>query len=92
MILAGDVGGTKCNLALLSERDGRLTPVFKQRFRSKDFAKFDLLLGVRSEIGVAAFRRADAVTRAVPDKKSLSKPCASGEKRPRTAGLRNARI
>ena len=43
VILAGDVGGTKCNLALFSERGGRLTPVFKQRFRSKDFAKFDLI-------------------------------------------------
>ena len=45
MILAGDVGGTKCNLALFSEKDGRLTPVFKQRFRSKDFATFDLIAG-----------------------------------------------
>lgn len=43
MILAGDVGGTKCNLALFSETGGRLTAVFKQRFRSKDFAKFDLI-------------------------------------------------
>jgi glucokinase len=43
VILAGDVGGTKCNLALFSEKDGRLTPVFRQRFRSKDFAKFDLI-------------------------------------------------
>ena len=43
MILAGDVGGTKCNLALFSERGGKLTPVFKQRFRSKDFSKFDLI-------------------------------------------------
>ncbi len=43
MILAGDVGGTKCNLALFSEKSGRLTAVFKQRFRSKDFATFDLI-------------------------------------------------
>ena len=43
MILAGDVGGTKCNLALFQEKDGKLTPVFKQRFRSKDFAQFDLI-------------------------------------------------
>lgn len=43
MILAGDVGGTKCNLALFSEKDGKLTPVFRQRFRSKDFAQFDLI-------------------------------------------------
>jgi glucokinase len=44
VILAGDVGGTKCNLAFFSEKDGKLTPVFKQRFASKDFAQFDLIV------------------------------------------------
>ena len=44
MILAGDVGGTKCNLALFSEKDGKLTSVCKQRFASKDFAQFDLIV------------------------------------------------
>jgi glucokinase len=44
VILAGDVGGTKCNLALFSEKDGRLTTVFKQRFASKEFARFELIV------------------------------------------------
>ena len=44
MILAGDVGGTKCNLALFSEKNGSLTTVFKQRFASKEFAQFDLIV------------------------------------------------
>jgi len=44
VILAGDVGGTKCNLALFSEKDGKLTPVFKQRFASKEFAQFDRIV------------------------------------------------
>jgi glucokinase len=44
VILAGDVGGTKCNLALFAERDGNLTPVFRQRFASKDFAQFDRIV------------------------------------------------
>ncbi len=44
MILAGDVGGTKCNLALFSEKDGKLTTVFKQRFASKEFAHFELIV------------------------------------------------
>jgi glucokinase len=44
VILAGDVGGTKCNLALFSEKDGKLTSVFKQRFASKDFSQFDLIV------------------------------------------------
>ena len=44
MILAGDVGGTKCNLALFSEKDGNLAPVFRHRFASKEFAQFDLIV------------------------------------------------
>ena len=44
MILAGDVGGTKCNLALFSEKAGKLAPVFRQRFASKEFAKFELIV------------------------------------------------
>src|SRR5258708_2282250 len=44
VILAGDVGGTKCNLALFSEKNGTLTPVFRKRFASKEFAKFDLIV------------------------------------------------
>ena len=44
MILAGDVGGTKCNLALFAEKNGTLTPVFRKRFASKEFAQFDLIV------------------------------------------------
>jgi glucokinase len=44
VILAGDVGGTKCNLALFAEKNGELTTVFKQRFASKEFAHFDLIV------------------------------------------------
>lgn len=44
MILAGDVGGTKCNLALFSDKNGQLTAVYQQRFASKDFARFDLIV------------------------------------------------
>jgi len=44
VILAGDVGGTKCNLALFSEMGGKLTPVFSRRFASKEFAQFDLIV------------------------------------------------
>jgi glucokinase len=44
VILAGDVGGTKCNLALCAEKDGKLHVVFRQRFASKDFARFDLII------------------------------------------------
>jgi glucokinase len=44
VILAGDVGGTKCNLALFAEKKGKLEVVFRQRFASKDFAQFDLII------------------------------------------------
>ena len=44
MILAGDVGGTKCNLALFAETNGKLEFVFRERFASKEFAKFDLII------------------------------------------------
>jgi len=44
VILAGDVGGTKCNLALFAEKDGKLGVVFRERFASKEFAQFDLII------------------------------------------------
>jgi glucokinase len=44
VILAGDVGGTKCNLALFSEKNGKLEFVFRERFASKEFAQFDLII------------------------------------------------
>jgi glucokinase len=44
VILAGDVGGTKCNLALFAEKDGNLEFVYRHRFASKEFAQFDLIV------------------------------------------------
>ncbi len=44
MILAGDVGGTKCNLALFAEKNGKLEFVFRERFASKEFAQFDFII------------------------------------------------
>jgi glucokinase len=44
VILAGDVGGTKCNLALFAEKNGRLEFVFRERFASKEFAQFDYII------------------------------------------------
>ena len=41
MILAGDVGGTKCNLALFEIRCGSLERVAKRRFASKDYGRFE---------------------------------------------------
>jgi glucokinase len=44
VILAGDVGGTKCNLALFSRKNGELKLVYRQRFASKDFSTFELIV------------------------------------------------
>jgi glucokinase len=44
VILAGDVGGTKCNLALFAEKNGELEFVFQERFASKEFAQFDFII------------------------------------------------
>jgi glucokinase len=44
VILAGDVGGTKCNLALFAEKNGELEFVFRERFASKEFAQFDFII------------------------------------------------
>ena len=41
MILAGDVGGTKCNIALFETQAGTLRPVFKRRFESKKYPEFE---------------------------------------------------
>ncbi len=41
MILAGDVGGTKCNLALFEARLGTLRRVAQRRFESKNYSAFE---------------------------------------------------
>ena len=41
MILGGDVGGTKCNLALFEERSGGLSERQSERFSSHKFARFE---------------------------------------------------
>ena len=44
MILAGDIGGTKCNLALY-EIDGEFSPkVVNHRYESREFPSFDELI------------------------------------------------
>src|SRR5258705_13205774 len=54
--------------------------------------EFDLLLGVRSEIGMASFGGHDAVAPAVPDEDRLTETSAGSEQGAGSAGLRNTRI
>src|ERR1051326_480991 len=39
MILAGDLGGTKCNLGLFREQSGRLEMVISRRYATREYAK-----------------------------------------------------
>jgi glucokinase len=45
VILAGDVGGTKCNLALIEQRGRRFEIVFLQCYPSRGYANFTAVLG-----------------------------------------------
>jgi glucokinase len=57
MILAGDVGGTKTNLALFSEEGGRLIPKVEHTFESKKYPSLEALAGeFLAEAGVLADR------------------------------------
>jgi len=44
MILAGDVGGTKCNLGLFARQGPSLRPVFQRRLPTRDYAGFEDLI------------------------------------------------
>lgn len=44
MILAGDVGGTKCNLALVEKSDHALRIVFLRRYASRDYQSFEEII------------------------------------------------
>ena len=43
-ILAGDIGGTKCNLALFTSEAERLRPVFQRRLPTRNYAGFESLI------------------------------------------------
>lgn len=73
MILAGDVGGTKSNLALCRESGGRLETVLEQRFESRKYSAFHRIVteflqsagtdGSPDQIAAAAFGVAGPVVR-----------------------------
>jgi glucokinase len=58
MILAGDIGGTKCNLAAFEPRGATLRLVFQNRYATRDFSSFEQL--------VEAFNREAAQQGAMP--------------------------
>ena len=44
MILAGDVGGTKCSLGLFVEEGAFLRPVFQRRLATRNYGGFEELI------------------------------------------------
>jgi len=51
MIVAGDIGGTKCNLAAFEEHGTRLHLVARQRYATGDYPRFeDMLLQFREDL------------------------------------------
>lgn len=44
MILAGDIGGTKCNLALYEIHGTSRRKIIKQRYESREFSAFDAMI------------------------------------------------
>lgn len=44
MILAGDIGGTKCNLGVFQERGASLRLTFKRRYATREFGNLEELL------------------------------------------------
>jgi glucokinase len=44
MILAGDIGGTKCNLALYEFHSSGYRKIVQQRYESRDFTAFDQII------------------------------------------------
>ena len=67
MILAGDVGGTKCNLALFQQdsRGTRLHLVFQRRYPTKDYASRSFRAMLQD------FRRDAADSGATPSSRSI---------------------
>ncbi|WP_421715850.1 glucokinase [Arcobacter arenosus] len=50
MILAGDIGGTKTNLALFELVDGKLETIVQEQFASKNYEKFmDLIIAFKEK-------------------------------------------
>ena len=71
MIIAGDIGGTKCNLAAYLDHGGALKLVSKQRYATRDFSSFEQLIETFAEHALPSVPNR-AVTAAIPGARSFS--------------------
>jgi glucokinase len=62
MILAGDVGGTKCSLGLFAKNGASLRSVFQSRLATRDYSGFEDLIGDFLERAAGPNRSARAQT------------------------------
>ena len=61
MILAGDIGGTKCNLAAFAQHGSTIELVFQNRYATRDFSSFEQLVDAfRNEASQHAGMEGDA--------------------------------
>lgn len=60
MILAGDVGGTKCNLGLFAKDGSSLHPAFQLRLPTRDYAGFEDLIADFLERASGHYNSADS--------------------------------
>ena len=67
MILAGDVGGTKCNLALFQEDSNRtrLQLIFQRRYPTQDYAARSFQSMLQDFLGHAAKSEAAASSKSI---------------------------
>src|SRR6266403_5627051 len=62
-------------------------PTYLRIAAAHEAQQFDLLLGVRSEVGMPAFGRHNAIATAIPHQNRLAKTCTGREQCPRSARL-----
>ena len=75
MILAGDIGGTKCNLALLDRRDGGFQVRFREHFPTHEYARFEDMI----DAFLRAAREASRGYRRRTDSRGRFRRCRSGD-------------
>lgn len=54
MIISGDIGGTKCNLAAYDELRGKLVRVAQHRYSTREFSSFEQLIETFSQYAFAS--------------------------------------
>ena len=76
MILAGDIGGTKSNLALLEKKGDSFRAVFIHRYASQDYTRFEDIIGDFLARGSMRRRGEDRASRVWDEENGEPTPCS----------------